>query len=335
MAVMNLAVDLGTSHISIYASGSGIVLSEPTIVAFSESAQGHKLKAFGARAAEMVGRTPDKTLLVSPVTEGYITNPEAATLLIKEALRRVLPESYIFMPKLSVLIAVPTGLSVNERKTYEDAFIRAGASEVMMVDNIMATAVGLDLPVAQPAGGMVVNIGGGSTEVALISMCGIIAGCSINVGGQMMDKGLMDYVTGRYGLRAGLNSIKKVKHDIGSLYQNDISCAEIKGVNIKNLTPAAVTVYASDIYNTLLPYYTRIAEAVAGIINVCPPELAADILEMGIHIAGGAAKIPGLSEFLTESLGVRAVVADNAEYAAVTGAGRLLLNRRLLDEINA
>ncbi|MDR0426215.1 MAG: rod shape-determining protein [Clostridiales bacterium] len=334
MAVMHIAIDLGTSYVTVYAAGSGIVLKEPSIVAFSGEEDGRRIKAFGQRAAEMVGRTPDRTLLVSPVTDGYIQNYEVAAVLIKECVKCILPESYIFLPKIKALVAVPTGLSVDERKAYEDAFVRGGVNEVTMVDNIMATAVGYDLPVSLPAGGMLVNIGGGSTEVALVSMCGIIAGCSVNVGGQMMDKALMDFITGKYGLKAGVSSVRKLKHDVASLYPNDISSGEIKGVNIKNLTPASVTVYASDIYETLLPYYTRICEAVAGIINVCPPELASDILEMGIYVAGGGASVPGLSEFFSELLGMRITVAENAELIPILGAGKLLANIPLLKEIN-
>lgn len=333
MALMDIAIDLGTSYITVYALDGGIVLHEPSLVAFIGGEESRNIKAIGTRAAEMMGRTPGRTTLVCPFNEGYITEPNVCAMLLKECIKRLMPASFIFMPKVRALITVPTGLTVSERKIYEDVCTLAGIHEVRMVDNIMATAVGFDLPVNEPAGGMLVNIGGGSTEVALISLSGIIAGCSVNVGGNMMDKAMLDYISGKYGLKCGLNSVRKLKHSIASLYPNDISSAEIKGVDKASLTPAAITVDAADLYETLSPYYTRITEAISGIINLCPPELAGDILKMGIYIAGGGAKIPGLKQFFENALGIRVTVKDNAEFIAITGAGKLLSDSVLLKEI--
>ncbi len=333
MASMNLAIEIGTSFTSIYLSGAGIVLREPTVVAFVGERGKKKVLAVGTKAVQMQGRAPEKTSVVCPVADGYIVDAEACTSLMTEFIKRILP-SYVFFPKIRAILAVPTGLTVGERKVYEDVLRTAGVAEISMVENMLVTALGFDLPISSPAGGFVANIGGGVTEIALISLCGTISGCSVNVGGNMMDRALIDYLVGKYGLKVGAATARRIKEEVGSLYANDISSIEVKGINTATMNPTSACVYATDVYEALLPYYSRIADAILNIMNLCPPELAAGIHGMGLHITGGAAKMPGLDKVLLETLNIPVTIAEDPEYTAISGAGKLLDNKELLQQIN-
>lgn len=333
MATMDIAIEIGTSFTSIYLSGAGIVLSEPTVVAHVTENGKKKVLAVGEKAVQMQGRAPEKTVVVCPVADGYIVDSEACIGMLTEFIKRILP-SYIFFPKIRALLVVPTGLTVGERKVYEDVLRASGCAEVSMVENVLVTALGVDLPIESPAGGLVANIGGGVTEIALISLCGTISGCSVNVGGNMMDRALVDFLVGKYGLKVGAGTARRIKEEIGSLYANDISSLEVKGINTKNMTPSSLSVYATDVYEALKPYYCRIADAIRGIINVCPPELAAGIQGMGLFVAGGASKILGLDKLLKEELDVPVTIAEDPEYTAISGAGKLLDDKELQRQIN-
>ncbi len=335
MASMDIAIEIGTSFTSIYMSGSGLVLREPSVVAFIGDSENKKLLAVGSKAVQMQGRAPEKTTVVCPVADGYIADADACVSMMTEFIKRILPPSYVFFPRVRAILAVPTCLTVGERKVYEDVVRSAGVNEVSMVDNVLVTALGFDLPVASPAGGLVVNIGGGVTEIAIVSLCGTISGCSVNVGGNMMDKALADFLVGKYGLKVGLNTARRIKEEIGSLYPNDISSMEVKGINTNTMTPSSLSVYATDVYEALLPYYARIAEAVHGITNLCPPELAGGIHGSGLFAAGGAAKMPGLERIFKEVLEIPVTIGEDPEYTAISGAGKLLGNKELLKQINA
>lgn len=334
MAVMDIAVEAGTSFTTIYLSGAGVVLREPSVVAFVGDDDKKKVLAAGYKAVAMQGSAPEKTRVVCPIIDGYIEDSEACVKMLAEFIKRILP-SYIIFPKIRALIAVPTGLTVGERKTYEDVFREAGAAETTLIDDVMVSALGFDLPVDEPCGGLIANIGGGVTEIALISLCGTVSGCSVNVGGNMMDNALVDFVIGKYGLKIGARTARRVKEDIGSLYPNDVSSMEVRGINTNTMTPASLSVYATDVYEALTPYYSRIAEAVEGILNLCPPELAARVHGSGLYVCGGGAKILGLQRLLKELLGVPVTIAEDPEYTSISGAGRLIGNKELIKKINA
>ena len=298
-----------------------MVLREPTVVAFIGENENKKLLAAGVKAVQMQGRAPEKTTVVCPVSDGYIVDADACVVLMKEFIKRILP-TYVIFPRIRALLAVPTGLTVGERKVYEDVLRAAGVNEIMLVDNVIVTALGFDLPVTSAEGGLVVNVGGGVTEIAIISLCGTISGCSVNVGGNMMDKALIDFLVG-------------IKEEIGSLYPNDIASMEVKGINTNTMTPSSLNVYATDVYEALLPYYARIAEAVEGITNLCPPELASGIHGMGLFAAGGASRMPGFDKVLKEVLNIPVTIGEDPEYTAISGAGKLLGNKELLNAIRA
>lgn len=333
MAAMEIALEIGTSYTTIFLSGQGIVLREPTIVAFQGDARSRRVRAVGNAALEMLGKTPDKTTVVTPVIDGIIADPDSCIVMLKEFVRKLLPESFLFFPRIKAILGVPTGLTFEERRAYEDVCAAARINDITVIDNIILSGVGIDLPVASPNGGLIVNIGGGVTEIAALSLGGVITGCGVTIGGNMMDKALIDYLAGKFNLKVGLNAVRKMKHDIGSLSEADNAKYDVEGVDIRTKTPASVTVFATDIRDALLPYYGKISDAIESIINTCKPEIAADIYKTGIYIVGGGSMIFGLEEFMEERLGLHVCVPPDPQYAAIVGGGKLLTDTALLSDI--
>lgn len=331
MAVLEIALIIGTSQTSIYLSGSGVVLKEPTVVAFSDDRR--RLRAVGREAVEMLGKTPEHTVIVSPVSEGVIADPGAAGVLVSEFVRRVIPDRYIFKPRIRAVVGLPMGLDEEERRMYENVCFRAGINEISFEENIMLTAVGVEMPVDEPTASMVVNIGGGISEIAVVSLCGIVDGCGVTIGGNMMDNAVIDSFIGKYNLRIGTNTARRLKHDIGSLYSNDSSSAEVKGVDVRTKRPVSETAYAADLQSVLEPYYERICDAAENIINGLKPELAGDVYRTGICLAGGGSQITGLPELFSERLHLPVYLAEEPEYAAILGAGKLLSDAALRREL--
>lgn len=327
-----LGIAIGTSYTSIFKAGNGIVLHEPTVIAYHGDPENGRIRAIGNDAMAMLGKTPDGTIIVSPVKDGFIADPVSMCKLMFEFLKKVLPQK-LFLPKVRSIVGIPTGLTTDERRIYEDVFTRAGAGEVTMVENVMLSAIGMNLPVRDHKGSFVVNIGGGITDIAAISLSGILAGCSVNVGGGMMDRALIDYLLGKYNIKFGLNTIRKLKNEIGSLYRNDTTYMTLTGTEVNSRFPSTVKVKATDILEAIAPYYMRISEAIESIINVLPPEILADISAGGINITGGASKIPGLDKMLSEKLRLKVNVASDAEYSVILGTGRLLNEDDMLKEI--
>ncbi len=333
MAVMEIAVEIGTSYTSIYYLGAGVVLREPTVVAYIGEGSNKKLFASGEAAVKMKGKTPEKTTVVSPVADGYVADVEACTAMMKDFIKRILPPSYVLFPKIRALLVVPAGLTVDDYKTYEDILHKAGVRETMLVENAMATAIGAGIQV-DTNGGFIANIGGGTTEIALISLAGIITGQSFNLGGNAMDKALADFLIGKYSFKVDVATARRIKEEIGSLYANDISSMDVMGIDTKIAAPASMTVYATDVYEALKPYYDNIARAIVGVTNLCPPELAGIIEGQGIVLSGGAAKLPGLMRTFREQITFPITIAEDPEYTAILGAGRLLADKQLLSQIH-
>ncbi len=332
MAKLNIALDIGTSFTSIYAENQGVVLREPTLIAYTGRDELRKPDCVGEDAADILGKAPENTTVVRPVSGGYIADIGAATMMLREYVNKIDNDNSLFT-KINAIVAIPTGLSVEERKQYGDVCYEAGISSVEMVDNIMLSALAMDLPVDSASGNLIVNIGGGTTEIALISLCGIITGCSVSIGGDMMDSAISDYIVGKYGLRISRALARKIKEEVGSLYPNDNAGMEIKGVNSKTLVPATCSIYATDVYEALMPYYSKVAEAIHDVIKTCPKSFAADLSERGIYVTGGASKILGLERVLKKALELDVHMCDAPDYSAVIGGGKLLSNRALLKKI--
>ena len=332
MAVMEIAVEIGTGYTSLYLAGNGIVLREPTIIAFQDDPKNKRVRAVGAAAEQMLGKAPERTTIVTPVEGGVIVDPEACTVMMRAFIKKILPASYLFAPKIKAIVGIPMGLSVEERGMYEDVCVAAGISDVTMVDNIMLTGVGIDLPV-DGVGGLIVNIGAGTTEIAALSMAGVISGCAVTIGGNMMDNAVIDYIAGKYDVKIGKLAARKLKNEVGSLFINDNSEMSVSGRNVRTKNSDSAVVHAYELCNVLQPYYLHIADAVESIINMCPPEIAGEIYRRGIWVVGGGSQILGLRETFAERLRLGVCSVDDPSYCTILGAGKLLTDKELLQEI--
>ncbi len=333
MAIMEIAVEIGTGFTSIYVPGNGIVLREPTVIAFIGDPRNRRVHAVGTQAEKMMGKTPERTTIVEPVADGVITDAEACGVLLREFIKKILPQNYIFYPRIKAILGIPTGLNMDERTMYENVCAMAGINEVTMIDNIILSGIGLDLPIDSAGGGVVVNIGAGTTEIAALSLAGVVSGCGVTIGGNMMDKAVMDYIAGKYDLKVGIATARKIKNEIGSLYENDTSETLVSGRNVKTKNTGSAYVTAADICGVVKPYYLRIADAVESIINMCPPEIVGEINKKGIFVVGGGSKILGLEKVFSERLGVNVYTVDEPSYCVILGAGKLLGDKQLLKEI--
>ena len=330
---INVALEIGTSYTTIFVDNYNIVLREPTAVAFLDDEE-NTVRAVGYDALQMQGKTGEKINVVFPVSEGYIADPETASLMLAEFLKKIFPKRPKLFSSIKAILSVPAGLSVEERKVYEDVLVKAGINKVEMVDKVLLGAIGADLPINE-GGVLLVSIGGGSTEIALVGMCSVISGCSVNIGGNMMDRAIIDYIVGKYGVKLSKATAIKLKEETASLYSDDLASCEVKGLNTDTLTPTTVKVNAIDLYEALLPYYERICEGIIGIINDCPPALAESLHNKGVCVVGGGAKIPGLEELLTSRIPLPIKIVSQPEYASVSGGGKLISNKELMDEINS
>ncbi len=333
MAVIDIAIEMGASFTSIYVAGQGVVLCEPTAVAFLGGADRRNLRAVGTKAEEMTGRTPDKTVVVYPIDQGIVTDRDSAAIMLSEFLKKIIPKGVMFAPKFRALLCVPCGISVKDRLLYQEVCLDAGIKEVTMVESIICAAVGIDLPISSSYGGVVVNIGGGITDIAAISLAGIVAGCSINVGGNMMDEAIIEYIAGKYTLQVGLMTARKIKHEIGSLYPNDNASMEVSGVDLRTKNPSGAVVRAQDVLHSTVNYYIAAADACESIVNDCPPEIAAEVYRKGIFLTGGGSKMPGLEGLFKSKLKLPVKVPDDAQHCVIIGAGKLLGNKKLLNEV--
>lgn len=327
-----LAIVIGTANTMIYMPNNGIVLCEPSKVAYTGDPKNGKVRYVGNEAAAMVGKTPEKTTLVFPVTDGIISDPDACRDMITAFLQKLIKPK-LFGPRINAVVAVPTGLTIEERRIYDDVLSRAGIHDVTMIEKVLLSAIGADLPVHSDKVSLVANIGAGVTSIAAISSSGIVNGCSINMGGLMMDRALKDFILGKYNFKIGMSEAEKIKCGIGSLYSNDNRTVHARGTDLTARAPASFAIKSTDIMEAIMPYYLRIADAIESIIKVLRPETAADIYTNGLHLTGGASKIPGLEKMFSDRLRIPVTVHPDSEYSAALGGGKLLSDTVLLNEI--
>ena len=332
---MEIAIDIGTSNTSIFASGNGVVLREPTRIAYNVAAKPNRVLACGLEAASMIGKTSENTAIVAPVLDGVIVDPTAATAMLSYFLKKVIPDDTYIPVRVKAILAIPTGLKSAQRRMYEDVAFNASRriKQVVLIESVVLSAVGIGLPIQNAAGGIVANIGGGACEIAAISLSHIIAGCGLSLGGELMDKAIVDTVAAQHNVKLGFSLAKRVKEQVASLYSNDLSFKPVSGMDINTKSLTSVTIRASELYSILHPYYMRLGDATDSIINMCPPDAAAEFNKKGVYIVGGAAKIGGLAEALSKRIGTRVIVPEDPEYATIMGAGRLLSDKELLKQI--
>jgi rod shape-determining protein MreB len=318
----DIGIDLGTANTLLYVRGKGIVLAEPSVVAVDSVT--NEVLAIGHEAKAMLGKTPRKIHAVRPMKDGVIADFEVTGGLLKALIKRVTPVRSLFRPK--ILIAVPSGITGVEKRAVEDSALQAGAQEVILIEEPMAAAIGVDLPVHEPAGNMIIDIGGGTTEIAIISLGGIVESRSLRIAGDEFDECIINYMRRTYNLMIGPRTAEEIKMTIGSAYplgDNELEM-EVRGRDQVAGLPITKRINSVEIRECLAEPIQQIVESVKLTLEKCPPELAADLVERGMVLAGGGALIKGLDKALIKETGLPVIVAPSPLLAVCLGTGKAL-----------
>lgn len=329
----DLAIDLGTANTLIYVRGQGIVCNESSVVAVQKDHRGAKrVLAVGLEAKRMLGRTPGNIVAIRPLKDGVIADFETTEAMLRYFIQKVHNRRALVRPR--IVICVPNGITEVEKRAVKESAESAGAREVYLMEEPMAAAIGAGLPVTEPVGNMIVDIGGGTTEVAVISLAGVVFSRSIRVGGDKMDEAIIQYIKRKYNLLIGERTAELIKITIGSAYPaEEIQTMEIKGRDLLAGVPKTVELTDEEIRDSLLESINQVVEAVRVALERTPPELASDIVDKGIVLAGGGALLRNLDVLLREETGLPVVVADDPLTAVVMGAGKALDELSLLREV--
>jgi rod shape-determining protein MreB and related proteins len=326
----DVAIDLGTANTCVFARGRGIVLNEPSIVAFN-TAKG-EIEAVGHEAHEMLGRTPPNIKAVRPMKDGVIADFEAAEKMLTHFVRKAYGKRPFVRPRL--LIGVPPEITAVERRAVKDSGFRVKASEVHLVDEPMAAAIGSGLPVTDPAGNMIIDIGGGTTDIAVISMAGTVYGKSLRVAGDAMDEAILQYMRKACNLHIGERTAQAIKFEIGSAAPLESPLMmQVKGRHVVEGVPRIVTVCDSEIREALSEPLRQIVNAVRQALEQIPPELSGDIYDRGVVLTGGGALLRNLDKRLRDETGLPVLVAENPLTSVVVGAGKILSDLPLLRKV--
>ena len=327
----DLAIDLGTANTLVYAKGKGIVVNEPSIVAINKNTG--DVEAVGKEAKEMLGRTPGNIVAIKPMKDGVIADFKVTERMLNYFIQKAHGRKMLVHPR--IVIGVPSEITQVEKRAVMDSAYRAKASEVHLVEQAMVAAIGAGLPITEPSGNMVVDIGGGTTDVAVISLSGIVYSRSVRVAGNEMDDAIMQYLKRRYNLLIGERTAEAIKIEIGSAYALDKPLTmEIKGRNLIEGVPRTVTVGDEEIRESLGESVATIVNAIRVALERTPPELSADISDRGIVLTGGGALLKNLDKRIREETGLPVSIADDPLASVVLGTGRMLSDFRLLRKIS-
>ena len=329
----DLAIDLGTANTVVYAKGQGIVISEPSVVAVARDGRGiDKVRAVGKAAKEMLGRTPGNIVAIRPMKDGVIADFEITEAMLRYFISRVHDRKRLVRPR--IVIAVPSGITSVEKRAVRESAMSAGAREVYLIDEPMAAAIGAGLPITEPSGNMIIDIGGGTTEVAVISLSGIVYSNSARVGGDKMDEAIINYVKRKYNLLIGERTAEVIKINIGSACLSDEnSSMEVKGRDLVAGVPKILEIKAEEVREALAESVNQVVEAAKIALERTPPELAADIVDKGIVLVGGGAQLRNLDVLLREATGLPVMLAEDPLTAVAIGTGRTLDELPLLREV--
>lgn len=326
----DLAIDLGTANTLIYVRGKGIVCSEPSVVALNRNTK--EILAVGSEAKSMLGRTPANIVALRPMKDGVIADFDTTEKMLKYFIQKVQNRRFLVRPR--IIISVPSGVTQVERRAVKDSAIQAGAREVYIVEEPIAAAIGAGLPIEEAAGNMVVDIGGGTTEVAVISLSGMVYTSSIRVAGDELDEAIVNYIKSKYNLLIGYSTAEKIKMSIGSAYPLDEEMSvEIKGRDKVEGVPKTIEINDKEIREALAEPVKMIVNAVKIALENTPPDLSADIIDRGIMLTGGGALLKGIDKMISEVTGLPALIADEPLTAVVKGAGKMLEEIKLLKKI--
>lgn len=329
----DLAIDLGTANTLVYVKGKGIVLNEPSVVALKKRDQGgNKILAIGKEAKTMLGRTPGDIVAIRPMKDGVIADFDITETMLRYFIRRVHNRRSLVRPR--IIISVPLGITQVEKRAVRESAESAGAREVFLIEEPMAAAIGADLPITEPTSNIVVDIGAGTTEVAIISMAGIVYSRSVRVAGDKMDEAILQYIKRKYNLLIGLQTAELIKVTIGSAYPMDEpECIEVKGRDLVTGIPKILTIDSEEVRNAISEQVDTIVETVRIALEQTPPELCADVVDKGIVLTGGGALLKNLDVLLREETRLPITITDDPLSTVAIGAGRALSNLPVLREI--
>lgn len=323
MLIRKIGVDLGTANVLVFVPGKGVVINEPSVVAISVAE--NRVLAVGNDAKEMLGRTPDTIFASRPMKDGVIADYKITEAMLKYFINKVSGRFRFVRPE--VMISIPVGVTSTERRAVVDAAVRAGAKAAYVVKEPMLAAIGAGIPVNTPAGNMIINIGGGTSEIAVISLGGIVAATSARVGGNRIDQAISDYVKRKYSLAIGDRTAEEVKVKIGSaIAQVKEEYFDLRGRDLTGGLPKTVKISSNEITEAIQDELREIINAIKKVLQETPPELAADIMDKGMVLSGGGALIRNLDQLITKTIGVPTYVADDALFCVIKGLGLALDN---------
>ncbi|MFG2824268.1 rod shape-determining protein [Kitasatospora sp. NPDC048365] len=328
----DLAIDLGTANTLVYVRGKGIVLNEPSVVAVNTNTGG--ILAVGAEAKKMIGRTPGNIVAIRPLKDGVIADFEITERMLRYFILKIHRRRYLARPR--VVVCVPSGITGVERRAVIEASAQAGARQVHIIEEPMAAAIGAGLPVHEPTGNMVVDIGGGTTEVAVISLGGIVTAQSLRVAGDELDNAIVQHIKKEYSLLLGERSAEQIKMSIGSAFALDgekDEHAEIRGRDLVSGLPKTVVISAAEVREAIDEPVNSIIDAVKTTLDQCPPELAGDVMDRGIVLTGGGALLRGLDERLRRETGMPIHIAENPLDSVAIGAGKCVEEFEALQQV--
>lgn len=318
---VDIGIDLGTASVLVYVKGKGVVLKEPSVVAFNRDT--NEIKAIGEEARLMLGRTPGNIIAVRPLRQGVISDYTVTEKMIKYFVQKSLGRRLFKKPRIS--ICVPSGVTEVERKAVEEATYAAGAREVYLIEEPVAAAIGAGIDISKPCGNMIVDIGGGTADIAVISLGGTVVNTSIKIAGDDFDEAIVRYMRKKHNLLIGERTAEDIKIKIGTTYPSmEEESMEVRGRNLVTGLPRTVTITSSETEEALRETTSQIVEAVIGVLEQTPPELSADILDRGIVLTGGGAMLRGLEELIEERTGITTVTAEDPLKGVAIGTGRFV-----------
>jgi rod shape-determining protein MreB and related proteins len=328
----DLAIDLGTANTVLYVKGKGIVLREPSVVAVRRDGRGSKVLAVGQEAKQMLGKTPGNITAIRPIKDGVIADFEVTEAMLRYFINKVHNRRTLVHPR--IMISVPSGITQVEKRAVRESAESAGAREVFLIEEPMAAAIGANLPITEPTANMIIDIGGGTTEVAVISLAGIVYAKSVRVAGDKMDEAILQYIKRKHNLAIGERTAELIKTTIGNVIPVEpYETMNIKGRDLVSGVPKTLTISADEIQSAIAEQIEVIVETVRVALELTPPELAADIVDQGIVLTGGGALLKNLDKRLKEATGMPIIVADDPLSSVVLGSGKALDNLDILREV--
>ena len=326
----DVGIDLGTANTLVYMKGKGIIMREPSVVAVDTKTD--KVRCVGGEAKAVIGRTPGSIVAVRPLKDGVIADFDITTNMLENFLKKACGNSMFSRPR--VVICIPSGVTEVERRAVREATLKAGARQVSVIEEPMAAAIGAGLPISEPTGSMIVDIGGGTAEIAVISLGGIVASRSVRMAGDMFDQAIIAFIKRKYNLLIGERTAEQIKIEIGSAYVLDPELTmEIKGRNLVDGLPKNIVVHSEDVRAALLECLEKITSAIKETLERTPPELSADIIDRGITLTGGGALLRGLDQLIQSETGIDVHVAEDPLDCVAKGAGAVLDHVDVLHDV--